>query len=132
MADRIIHTPGGAIVVAETAQETADRAQSLTVPLQEKRQAAALSRKAFCLKLLELNILPADEASLAALGGWPATFASFTSGLTEQRKAEIEIDWSTSMTIRYIAPVLQQLALVVSNGDQTQATALLDTIFGVS
>lgn len=100
--------------------------------LGEKRNDASMSRKEFCLKLLEMDILPADEAALAARGGWPATFASFTSGLTARRKAEVEIEWSTSMTIRYVAPTLKSLSLIVVGGDQAQATALLDTIFGVS
>lgn len=132
MADRIIHGAGRMRTATETSQEAAARAQSLVIPAQEKRNAASMSRKAFCLKLLEMDILPADEASLAARGGWPATFATFTSGLTARRKAEVEIEWSTSMTIRYVAPPLQALSLIVAGGDQAQATALLDTIFGVS
>lgn len=100
--------------------------------VENKRADASMSRTNFCLRLMELGILPPTEAVQAAKGEWPATFAAFTSGLDATTQAAVEIDWAGAATIRYNAPNLQALALFNASGDQAAATALLDQIFNIT
>lgn len=136
MADRIIHGQDGTQTVQETAQEQTDRVNGLTsvpaTPAAEQRLAASMSRVDFCKALWRQGLLPQNEAVQAARGEWPATFANFTAGLSADAAADAQIEWAGSMTIRYIAPTLQALALAHAGGDQVQATAILDQLFGIS
>lgn len=98
----------------------------------DPRDNAMLDRATFCKALRQAGILPAAEAALAAQGGWPDTFASFVAGLTPDEAADAQIDWACAANIHYAHPLLQQLALAYASGDQAQATAVLDAIFGIS
>jgi hypothetical protein len=100
--------------------------------LAEMRAAAVLPKLDFCLALMRLSILPAAECKAAARGEWPATFAAFVEGLSEQDATEAEIRWAAASQIFYTNPLLQALALFKAGGDPAQATALLDSIFGVN
>jgi hypothetical protein len=100
--------------------------------LAEKRAAAVLPKLEFCLALWRLSILPKDECKPAARGEWPATFAAFVAGLSEQDATEAEIRWAAATQIFYTNPLLQALALFKAGGDPVQAAALLDGIFGVN
>ena len=99
--------------------------------LDAERARAVLNRKDFCSALWKAGILPQDQAIMAARGEWPATFAAFTTGLSSEAATDAQIEWATSMTIRYVAPTLQALALAHSGDDQAQATATLDALFGI-
>lgn len=136
MADRIIHSSDNVQTVQETAQQQTNRAVGLTtvptVPAVEQRPIASMSRVDFCKVLWRQGLLPQSEAVQAARGEWPATFASFTAGLSADAAADAQIEWAGSVTIRYMAPTLQALALAHAGGDQVQATAILDQLFGIS
>ena len=99
--------------------------------LAEQRASAVLPKLEFCLALWRLSILPKDECKAAARGEWPATFAAFVAGLTEQDATEAEIRWAAATQILYTNPLLQALALFKAGGDRVQAAAFLDAIFGV-
>ena len=102
------------------------------VDLQAQRDTAVLDRTTFCKKLRALGVLPIGEASAAARGEWPATFAGFTAGLTPEEAEDAQIEWAGALNIHYTHPLLQALALAYANGDQAGATAILDQIFGIS
>src|SRR3989338_10696800 len=53
--------------------------------LAEKRAAASLPKLDFCLALMRLAILPAEEGKAAARGEWPATFAGFVGGMSDPK-----------------------------------------------
>lgn len=97
-----------------------------------ERAVAVLSKEAFCTQLLELDILPPDEAAAAARGEWPATFASVTAGMPVKEAGKAQIKWAAAQDIHYSAPLLQGLALAYANGDPDGATAVLDLIFGIA
>lgn len=118
---------GAKVVRAMTPQEEAD---ATTAP--DPRPAASLDRAAFCKALRRLGVLTPAEAVIAAQGGWPASFAAFTAALPADLAADAQIDWAAAANIHYAAPLLQQLALVHAGGDQAQASATLDAIFGIS
>jgi hypothetical protein len=103
----------------------------LAVDLAELRASAVLPKLEFCLALWRLSILPKDECKAAARGEWPATFAAFVAGLSEQDATEAEIRWAAATQILYTNPLLQALALFKAGGDRVQAAAFLDAIFGV-
>ena len=98
----------------------------------EQRAEAVLDKTSFCKRLRQVGILPATEAVLAARGEWPATFAAFTSGMTEDDAADAQIEWAGALNIHYNHPLLQGLALAYANGDPDGATAVLDLIYGLS
>ena len=100
--------------------------------LQEQRDAAVLDRVTFCKQLRALGVLPIGEASAAARGEWPATFAGFTAGLTPEDAEDAQIEWACTLNIHYTHPLLQAMALSYANGDQAGATAILDQIFGIT
>ncbi len=97
--------------------------------LEEQRAAAVLPKLEFCLALWRLSILPKDECKAAARGEWPATFAAFVAGLSEQDATEAEIRWAAATQIFYANPLLQALAQFKAGGDPVQAAAVLDGIF---
>ena len=100
--------------------------------LAEKRAAAVLPKLDFCLALMRLSILPAAECTAAARGEWPASFGGFVAGMSEADSSEAEIRWAAASQIFYTNALLQALALFKAGGDPAQATALLDSIFGVN
>jgi hypothetical protein len=111
--------------------ETAPDVPPHVATLAESRAEAVLPKLEFCLALWRLSILPKDECKAAARGEWPATFAAFVAGLSEQDATEAEIRWAAATQIFYINPLLQALAHLKAGGDLEQAAALLDAIFGI-
>jgi hypothetical protein len=99
--------------------------------LAERRAAAVLPKLDFCLALMRLAILPAEECKAAARGEWPATFAGFVAGMSAEDATEAEIRWAAATQIFYANPLLQALAQFKAGGDPVQAAALLDAIFGI-
>lgn len=96
------------------------------------RDQAVLSKREFCLQLLDLGILPPDEAETASRGEWPATFAGFTAGMSSIQATRTRIEWAGATVVEYGNPLLQALALAKAGGNKSDATALLDAIFGIS
>lgn len=99
--------------------------------LAQKRSAASMGRTAFCLALKSHGILSGTEAVLAAKGGWPATFAAFLIGKTQDEQDAAQIEWAGAQNILYLHPLLQEIALA-HYGHAAAAEAGLDLIFGVS
>lgn len=97
----------------------------------DPRLTAELEKGPFCIRLMELGVLPPAEAALAARGEWPATFAAYMASLAPADAARAEIEWATVSRVRYDHPMLKALALMNTGDDQVQATALLDAIFGI-
>ncbi|HCZ00216.1 MAG: hypothetical protein A3D16_20580 [Rhodobacterales bacterium RIFCSPHIGHO2_02_FULL_62_130] len=100
--------------------------------LAERRAVAVLPKLDFCLALMQLAILPAEECKAAARGEWLATFAGFVSGMSAQDATEAEIRWAAATHIFYTNPLLQALAQFKAGGDPVQAAMLLDAIFGIA
>lgn len=100
-------------------------------PPPDPRDFASLPRAHLCKALRQAGVLSIDEAVTAAQGGWPATFAAFASGLSEDDAADAQIDWAAANLVGYRNPIVQHLALTHAGGDQTQATAILDAMFGI-
>ena len=90
--------------------------------LAEKRAAELPPKLDFCLPLMRLAILPAAECKAATRGEWPATFAGFVAGMSE----------ADATQIFYANPLLQAVAQFKAGGDPLQATALIDSIFGIA
>lgn len=129
---RVVHfdADGNKVVAEYTEDEWLSLTPQPTVD--ERRAAAVLDKTSFCKRLRQVGILPATEAVLAARGEWPATFAAFTSDITEDDAADAQIEWAGALNIRYNHPLLQGLAMAYANGDPDGATAVLDLIFEIS
>ncbi|MEX0306022.1 MAG: hypothetical protein AB3N12_01435 [Ruegeria sp.] len=100
--------------------------------LEEQRAVAVLPKPAFCRALKDLGVLPPLEAAAALRGEWPPTFASYTSGMSDDDAAEAEMTWVEATNIHYSHPTLQALALSHAGGDPAQATIILDQIYGIT
>lgn len=120
-----------------TATEVADKASrdAVMTPqkvLQDKRDAKFLFKGEFCWSCYQNNILTADEAKAGARGEWAPSFANFFIGQSEATITAAEIKWADADRVFYNDPLLQQLALAHTRNDRAAATALLDTLFGLS
>ena len=63
------------------------------------RDAASLPKSEFCMGLVSLGILTADDAVSAARGNWPDAMAGFLDHLTPEEAAQAQIEWATRVTI---------------------------------
>jgi len=99
--------------------------------LAAKRAAASIDRGALCKALKAAGILSASGAIIAAKGDWPTEFATFLAGLDADGQFNAQVDWAAAMTVRYGHPLLQAVALAYA-GNEAQATALLDQLFGIA
>lgn len=126
----------GKLVTLDTQQQTEIQnvwaAQPYTPPPEEQRKTAVMTRTAFCQQLWRAGVMTQAEAEAAARGEWPASFAAFASNLTADESTDAKIEWAGATEIRYMAPLLQSLALSYAGDDQAAATAILDQIFGIS
>lgn len=128
----LIEAQGQGKIIQPDAQGYPQAVDPPAMSLQDKRDRAWLTRTAFCQRLWRLGVLPKPEAVQAARGEWPATFAAYTSSLTDDEATDVQIEWAASSNVVYANPSLQALALANAGGDQAAATALLDQIFEIA
>lgn len=100
--------------------------------LAELRAAAWIDRGPLCLALYGAGILSAASALAASRGDWPSEFAPFLSSMTAGEQLAAQISWADATTVRYENPLLQGAALIYTSGNAAAATAMLDSLFGVS
>lgn len=94
--------------------------------LEEQRAAAILTREAFLQAVAAEGIISWDEAEEAADGSWPASFATFLSGMTQAERVEARALWARGAMIRRDSPLLASVA-----ADQGVSDGQLDAMFGI-
>jgi hypothetical protein len=95
--------------------------------LPAQREAAKLSRQAFCLALFRQDLLTETDAIAAAKGDWPSSLDVMLADLPPAAAAEARIVWATSTEIRRLHPLLAAIAAHMSVSDE-----VLDAMFGIA
>lgn len=103
-------------------------------PLAELRAAAFMPVGDFCLTLYAAGILTADDAELAAGGGWPVAFDGAIAGLSEAQQLGARIKWRTVQNVFRMDPLLLAVAAFMnSHPDLPNLTEdQLDAMFGIA
>ena len=97
------------------------------VPIEEIRVGTSIDKGAFCLGLISLGIIEADEAISAARGNWPASMDTFLSYLSADQAIAVQIEWATETTINRNNVFVLTLGSWLDN----ITPEILDTLFGI-
>jgi hypothetical protein len=98
----------------------------LAADLDKARALAWLEKGEFCIGLIALGVLEADEAVLASRGDWPSSMDAFLSYLPPDEARVVQIEWATSTTIRRMNVFVLTLASWADIDDP-----VIDTLFGI-
>lgn len=93
-------------------------------PLQKRRDAATLSKLAFCLRVVEFSILSNADGIAASRGEWPSAMDGLLPLLTDDQQASILIEWGASAEVARMNVNVLTLAAWLGISDAT-----LDEIF---
>ncbi len=100
--------------------------------LADRRAEAKMDRGPLCKALRAAGILSDASAVVAAKGDWPAEFEGVLEAMAPTTRVDAQIDWADASVVRYQNPLLQSVAVAWCNGDEAQASALLDQLFGLA
>jgi hypothetical protein len=106
--------------------ETQDVAPSFGPTIEDIRANATLTRRALCMACRDAGIFTNAEAVQATKGDWPPTLASALDGLTDNQKADAQMEWSDVSTVRRTAPLILLLQWHLDFTD-----AQVDALFGI-
>lgn len=93
--------------------------------LAEWRAGATSPKKDFCIACATTGVLPAEEAVLAAQGGWPATFSDALGSLPAGDQAAAQITWATANNVHRSDPLLIAVQAAKDMADEE-----VDALFG--
>tara|TARA_R110001606_G_scaffold225460_1_gene373543 strand:- start:2695 stop:3204 length:510 start_codon:yes stop_codon:yes gene_type:complete len=97
------------------------------VSIEEVRVGTSIDKGAFCLGLISLGIIEADEAISAARGNWPASMDTFLSYISADQAIAVQIEWATETTINRNNVFVLTLGSWLDN----ITPEILDTLFGI-
>lgn len=92
----------------------------------ETREATTITRRALCMACRDAGLLTNAEAIAAARGDWPQTLVTALDGLTDDQKADAQMEWSDVTTVRRMAPLILLLQWHLDYTD-----AQVDALFGI-
>ncbi|MDO6589456.1 hypothetical protein DS901_06685 [Loktanella sp. D2R18] len=90
------------------------------------RDATTITRRALCIACRDAGLLTNTEAIAAARGDWPALVMTALDGLTDDQKADAQMEWSDVTTVRRTAPLILLLQDHLNYTD-----AQVDALFGI-
>lgn len=96
-------------------------------PTAAERRNVSLSRRDFCVALVQANILNAQDAVAAARGEWPAPMDAFLSFLDAAQAVDVQIEWAAAATVERMHPFVLALGSWLSLSD-----AQMDALFGIA
>jgi hypothetical protein len=94
--------------------------------LADVRDATTITRRALCMACRDVGLFTNDEAIAAARGEWPAALVSALAGLTDDQKADAQMEWSDVTTVRRTAPLILLLQDHLNYTD-----VQVDALFGI-
>ncbi len=100
--------------------------------LAAQRAVARIDRGPLCKALRAAGVLSDASAVVAAKGDWPAEFEGVLEAMAPTTRIDAQIDWADASVVRYQNPLLQSVALAWCDDDAAAATALLDSLFGLT
>jgi hypothetical protein len=91
------------------------------------RAGASIGKGEFCMGLIGLGIVAADEAVSAAKGNWPTSMDAFLGYLSPKQAIAVQIEWATQSTIN------RNNVFVLTLGSWLDdiTPEILDTLFGI-
>jgi len=92
----------------------------------EAREAAVITRHAFCMALVDAQILSLPDAVAASKGEWPTSLADFLQYLDERQAADAMIEWATAAMVHRNNPLVLTLASWIGLPDEQ-----VDAMFGI-
>lgn len=101
-------------------------APDATAVLSELRASTSITRRALCMACRDAGIFTNAEAVQATKGDWPPTLATALDGLTDDQKADAQMEWSDVQTVRRTAPLILLLQWYLDFTD-----AQVDALFGI-
>jgi hypothetical protein len=129
MSGQIVTVEGGFAVI-DKPEPPAPEPEPEKTPeekLTEWRNGASISKVGFCVGLIGLGILSADDAVSASRGNWPAPMADFLAYLTPEQAAMVQIEWASRTELRRMNTFVLTLASWLGLPDTT-----VDALFGWS
>jgi hypothetical protein len=94
--------------------------------LARNRDETSITRRALCIACRDIGLFTNDQAVAAARGEWPALLMSALDGLTDNQKADAQMEWSDVSTVRRNAPLILLLQWHLGYTD-----AQVDALFGI-
>jgi hypothetical protein len=94
--------------------------------LARNRDRTAITRRALCMACRGIGLFTNDQAVAAARGEWPALLMSALDGLSDNQKADAQMEWSDVSTVRRNAPLILLLQWHLDFTD-----AQVDALFGI-
>ena len=107
-----------------TRMQTAE--QRTAAALAEKRNAATLSKREFCLALAANAIISDAGCVAAAKGEWPDELSGFFAYLTPAQQRDVEIEWAGSGHVARMDTNILVMASYLALPD-----AAVDALFGI-
>jgi hypothetical protein len=92
----------------------------------ETRAATTITRRALCIACRDVDLFTNEDAIVAARGAWPALLMTALDGLTDDQKADAQMEWSDVTTVRRTAPLILLLQWHLNYTD-----AQVDALFGI-
>jgi hypothetical protein len=99
----------------------------LQAALADIRAVTSIGKGEFCMGLIGLGIIAADEAVSAARGNWPTSMGAFLSYLSPDQAVAVQIDWATETTINRN----NVFVLTLGSWLDDVTPEILDTLFGI-
>jgi hypothetical protein len=90
------------------------------------RASTSITRRELCMACRDVGLFTNDDAIAAARGEWPALLMTALDGLTDNQKADAQMEWSDVTTVRRTAPLIALLQWHLNYTD-TQ----VDALFGI-
>ena len=90
------------------------------------RKSTSITRRALCMACRNVGLFTNGDAIAAARGEWPTVLMTALDGLTEDQKADAQMEWSDVTTVRRMAP---SILLLQWHLDYTDAQ--VDALFGI-
>jgi hypothetical protein len=93
----------------------------------ETRETTTITRRALCIACRDVGLFTNEDAIAAARGEWPALLMTALDGLTDNQKADAQMEWSDVSTVRRTAPLIALLQWHLNYTD-----AQVDALFGIA
>ena len=93
----------------------------------ETRETTTITRRALCMACRDVGLFTNEDAIAAARGEWPALLMAALDGLTDNQKADAQMEWSDVTTVRRMSPLILLLQWHLDYTD-----AQVDALFGIA
>ena len=90
------------------------------------RESSSITRRALCMACRDVGLFTNDDAIAAARGEWPTSLMTALDGLSDDQRADAQMEWSDVTTVRRMSPLILLLQWHLDYTD-----AQVDALFGI-